>query len=216
MTKGYQQIVFNQDYGFIGLTPGSSPEAFSLINGSFVEDGTISSVTSGTKAAFAQQSSKAIIYDNPNIKVLSYANHSYSSITSIDLSVFGNPDELEVSGDGRFIFSRHSAFAVYTFIQSGDSYDFGPSINGQPQCVTATSNGEVVFVGFNNGTLQTYQWNPTMSTFDFSNSIQQGTRIFACEYYEEKNLLAASDDQNRVRVYNVSRDYALSQLADFS
>ena len=54
------------------------------------------------------------------------------------------------------------------------------------------------------------------AAFDLSSSLQQGTRIHACEYDEDNNLLAASDDQSRARVYNVSSGYALSQLADFS
>ena len=65
ITKTYADIVFSGDYGFIGLSSGSSPETFNLINGSFVEDQTISSVASGTKVAFAKQASKAIIYDSP-------------------------------------------------------------------------------------------------------------------------------------------------------
>ena len=65
LAKTYNGLAFSGDYGFIGLSSGSSPETFNLINGSFVEDQTISSVASGTKVAFAKQASKVIIYDSP-------------------------------------------------------------------------------------------------------------------------------------------------------
>ena len=54
MAKDYQQIIFNADYGFVGLPSGSSLQTFNLVNGSFVEAGTLDSVASATKAVFAK------------------------------------------------------------------------------------------------------------------------------------------------------------------
>ena len=116
LSTSYGRVMVNGDDGFLGFPSGSSPQAFNLVNSSFVQDQDLSSVASGTLADFAKQASKAIIYENPNIKVFSYANNTYSFITSIDLSVFGTPNQIEISSDGRFIFSRHrSVSAIYIF-----------------------------------------------------------------------------------------------------